>query len=97
MAEVERYQELTREKELLNEKWDEQNSLLVEQHERVIAEVTDEYEMKLQVSNYRFSYCSHFLSFIFLSGDVPTKYRRCIQAPWSNFVPAVVMFGNFKC
>lgn len=34
MAEVERYQQLMEEKELLNERWDEQNSLLVESHER---------------------------------------------------------------
>ena len=36
MTEVERYQQLLQEKELLNERWDEQNSLLVESHERVI-------------------------------------------------------------
>eukprot|EP00198_Chlamydomonas_reinhardtii_P011942 XP_001701279.1 flagellar associated protein [Chlamydomonas reinhardtii] len=35
MAEVERYQALMQEKELLAERWDEQNSLLVESHERV--------------------------------------------------------------
>ncbi len=34
MSEVERYQQLMEEKELLNERWDEQNSLLVESHER---------------------------------------------------------------
>lgn len=28
-------------------RWDEQNSLLVESHERVIAELTEEYEAKL--------------------------------------------------
>lgn len=47
MAEVERYTQLNSEKELLNERWDEQNSLLVESHERVIAELTDDYEAKL--------------------------------------------------
>lgn len=47
MAEVERFQQLTQEKELLNERWDEQNSLLVESHERVIAELTEDYESKL--------------------------------------------------
>ena len=36
------------EKELLNERWDEQNSLLVESHERLVQELTDEYEYKLQ-------------------------------------------------
>lgn len=44
---MERYQQLVHEKELLNERWDEQNSLLVESHERVIAELTDDYENKL--------------------------------------------------
>ena len=48
MGEVERYQELMQEKELLNQKWDEQNALLVESHERVIQELTEEYEAKLQ-------------------------------------------------
>ena len=38
MAEVERYQQLMEEKELLNERWDEQNSLLVESHERLVQE-----------------------------------------------------------
>lgn len=28
-------------------RWDEQNALLVESHERVIAELTEEYEAKL--------------------------------------------------
>lgn len=49
MGEVERYQELAREKELLTERWDQQNSLLVESHERVIQELTQEFEQKLQV------------------------------------------------
>lgn len=29
------------------ERWDEQNAVLVESHERVLAEVTEEYEAKL--------------------------------------------------
>ena len=49
MGEVERYQELAREKELLTERWDQQNSLLVESHERVVQELTQEFEQKLQV------------------------------------------------
>ena len=40
MTEVERYQQLMEEKELLNERWDEQNSLLVESHERLVQELT---------------------------------------------------------
>jgi len=43
-----RYQALTRERDLLNSKWDEQNSLLVQSHERVIQDLTEEYEQKLQ-------------------------------------------------
>jgi hypothetical protein len=41
MSEVERYHQLQQEKEMLNERWDEQNSLLVESHERVIQELTE--------------------------------------------------------
>lgn len=36
MSEVERYQALLQEKELLNHKWDEQNATLVEAHEKVL-------------------------------------------------------------
>ncbi len=50
MAELERYAELSREKDLLNERWDEQHTLLVESHERVVQEITEEYEARLQVS-----------------------------------------------
>jgi hypothetical protein len=35
------------EKELLNERWEQQNGLLVDSQERVIQEVTEEYEGKL--------------------------------------------------
>lgn len=47
MAEVERYQTLLQEKELLNQKWDEQNATLVEAHERVVQEITEELEAKV--------------------------------------------------
>eukprot|EP00967_Tisochrysis_lutea_P113131 scaffold179357_cov19-Tisochrysis_lutea.AAC.5 len=53
MAEVERFQQLAQEKEALNERWDEQNSLLVESHERVIAELTEDYEAKLAEESLR--------------------------------------------
>jgi len=53
MAEVERFQQLAQEKEALNERWDEQNSLLVESHERVIAELTEDYEGKLAEESLR--------------------------------------------
>ena len=42
-----RYQQLVAEKEAMAERWDEQNAVLVESHERVLAEVTEEYEAKL--------------------------------------------------
>lgn len=47
MGEVERYQTLLQEKELLNQKWDEQNATLVEAHEKVVHEITEELEAKL--------------------------------------------------
>lgn len=47
MTEVERYQTLLQEKELLNQKWDEQNATLVEAHEKVVQEITEELEAKL--------------------------------------------------
>jgi hypothetical protein len=47
IAEVERYQTLLQEKELLNQKWDEQNATLVEAHEKVVQEITEELEAKL--------------------------------------------------
>ena len=43
-----RYQALSRERDLLNSRWDEQNNLLVQSHERVIQDLTEEYEQKLQ-------------------------------------------------
>ena len=48
MAEVEAHQKMEREKEELNEKWDEQNAQLVDGHERLVQELTDDYEYKLQ-------------------------------------------------
>lgn len=47
MSEVERYQALMQEKELLNHKWDEQNATLVEAHEKVVQEIAEEMEAKL--------------------------------------------------
>ena len=43
-----RYQALTRERDALNSRWDEQHNLLVQSHERVIQDLTEEYEQKLQ-------------------------------------------------
>lgn len=47
MAEVERYQGLLLEKEALNVRWDEQNALLVEAHEHVVAELAEQGEARL--------------------------------------------------
>ncbi len=49
MAEVERYGELSRDKDAVNERWDEQNRLLLESQERLVREITEEYEAKLLV------------------------------------------------
>lgn len=48
MGEVERYQGLVKERDQLNTRWDEQNNLLVQSHERVIQDLTEEYDQKLQ-------------------------------------------------
>lgn len=60
-----RYQALTRERDLLNSKWDEQNSLLVQSHERVIQDLTEEYEQKLQEEQVIPSSSSHHASLLF--------------------------------
>ena len=48
MGEVDRYQGLVKERDQLNARWDEQNNLLVQSHERVIQDLTEEYDQKLQ-------------------------------------------------
>ena len=48
-AEAERYEELLRDKEALNERWDEQNKQLLLQHERLLEEVTADCDAKVQV------------------------------------------------
>ncbi|KAK9834356.1 hypothetical protein WJX84_006234, partial [Apatococcus fuscideae] len=53
MAELERYAELSREKDLLNERWDEQHTVLVESHERVVQEITQEYEIRIHEEQLR--------------------------------------------
>ncbi len=49
-AETERLEGVLRDKAALNALWDEQNRALVEGHERVVHEVTSEFEGKLAVS-----------------------------------------------
>ena len=48
-AGTERLEGVLRDKAALNAKWDEQNHALVEGHERVVHEVTVEFEAKLAV------------------------------------------------
>ena len=48
-AEVERYDQLLRDKEALNVRWDEQNKQLLLQHERLLEEVTADCDAKVQV------------------------------------------------
>ena len=50
LAESERYEELLRDKEALNERWDEQNKQLLQQHEQLLEEVTADCDDKVQVS-----------------------------------------------
>lgn len=53
LAESERYEELLRDKGALNERWDEQNKQLLQQHEQLLEEVTAECDDKVQVSHVR--------------------------------------------
>ena len=50
LAESERYEELLLDKEALNERWDEQNKQLLQQHEQLLEEVTADCGDKVQVS-----------------------------------------------
>ena len=49
VAEQERYDELLREKEALNDQWDEQNKQLLARHEQLLEEVTADCNAKVQV------------------------------------------------
>lgn len=49
MAEQERYDELLRKKEALNDQWDEQNKQLLARHEQLLEEVTAECNARVQV------------------------------------------------
>ena len=48
LAEADRYEELSREKEALNESWDEQNRQLLAQQEQLLEEVTADFTAKQQ-------------------------------------------------
>ena len=48
LAEADKYEELSREKEALNESWDEQNRQLLAQHEQLLEEVTTDFTAKQQ-------------------------------------------------
>merc|ERR1712070_779491 len=47
MQELEKYQTLAQEKELEAEKFEEQHQLLVEQHNRLVTELQEEFEFKI--------------------------------------------------
>jgi hypothetical protein len=49
LTEIQRYEELVREKDALNARWDEQTQQLIESHEHILQEVTDDFTAKLQV------------------------------------------------
>ncbi len=49
LLEIQRYEELVREKDALNTRWDEQTQELIASHERLLQEVSDDFTAKLQV------------------------------------------------
>ena len=48
MAEVERYQLLCAERDAHQAQWEDQQRMLVQGHEQYVAEVTEDYEQKLE-------------------------------------------------
>lgn len=48
LAEIQRYEQLARDKDALNARWDEQTRQLVEQHEKLLEEVAREFTLKQQ-------------------------------------------------
>ncbi|EIE19478.1 WD40 repeat-like protein, partial [Coccomyxa subellipsoidea C-169] len=48
LLEIQRYEELVREKDALNTRWDEQTQELIASHERLLQEVSDDFTAKLQ-------------------------------------------------
>lgn len=73
-----RYQALTRERDLLNSRWDEQNTLLVQSHERVIQDLTEEYEQKLQEEQVLL--CILFHADVLLLYCFPLRSVSCVAA-----------------
>ena len=49
LSEIQRYEELVRDKEALNAHWDDQTKQLVDSHDKLLQEVTDDFTAKLQV------------------------------------------------
>lgn len=76
-AEVERYDELLRDKEALNVRWDEQNKQLLLQHEHLLEAVTADCDAKVQVR------CSmrRLAAIATQSG-----FDRCLQRPEEELV-----------
>lgn len=52
LSEIQRYEALVRDKHALNAQWDEQTKKLVERHDQLVQEVTDDLNAKLQVIPY---------------------------------------------
>ena len=52
LAEADKNEELSREKEALNESWDEQNRQLLAQHEQLLEELTADFAAKQQASHW---------------------------------------------
>lgn len=97
-----RYQALTRERDLLNSKWDEQNSLLVQSHERVIQDLTEEYEQKLQeeqvipllLPHMPLLRSSSTSSSASSASDAPSLSNLCSVAALSLLLPFLFFFAS---
>lgn len=50
LSEIQRYEDLVRDKEALNAHWDDQMKQLVDSHEKLLQDVTDDFTVKLQVN-----------------------------------------------
>lgn len=60
-------------------RWDEQNALLVESHERVIAELTEEYEVRLG-----FRDCFSDTRFPWHYRNIPRAEAAASRFDWEN-------------
>jgi hypothetical protein len=72
VAEQERYDELLREKEALNDQWDEQNKQLLARHDQLLEEVRVDCNAKMQV--WWLSDTSQFHWNLSVPGQAPSLY-----------------------